>query len=93
LLFFRYFEKNRGPWQWGLTKDKINDTRLTRGLFPPIRQQQAFLHPDSLPLRGAGYDKKGHMQPGYITSLYDDVRASLNPYEMRGFRQDSEEEA
>jgi hypothetical protein len=79
----KYFEKNRGPWQWGLHRNKSDPTKLTRALFPPLHQQHAFVYPDPLPLRGAGYDKKGIMHSGYPDTLYDDVRASLMPYELR----------
>ena len=74
-----------------MKKDPHNETKFTRGLFPPINQQHAFLNKDPRALRGAGYDKKGHMQPGYVDSLYEDVRSSLQPYELRGFKKHDSE--
>ena len=53
-----------------------------RKIYPPLSKQHAYLHPDSMPTRGAGYDKRGVMRPGHIDTLYEDVRASLKPYEL-----------
>ena len=83
----KYFERNRGPWQWGLLKKQTgDDSKLLRSIFPPIISQHAFLFPDPLPVRGAGYNKKGVMQTGDIQSLYPDVKDSLRKDELHGNR-------
>ena len=77
----KYFEMNRGPWQWGLHKDKKTG-RLTRSLFPLLSQQHAYIHKDPLDKRGAGYNTKGVMTTGSLNSLYEDVRNSLTFEEL-----------
>ena len=80
----KYFERDRGPWQWGLHREKVGDsTTLTRTLFPPLSEQHAFKYPDELEVRGAGYNSRGVMQPGRIFTLYEDVLKSLRPEEIQ----------